>query len=114
MQPPTFICVFVQQSFYAVNASCTATEDLFIKPSLFNGVFFLDRRGQSRSAADAEALVIIGSKSAFRTNFHLRLSEVSLEETLEAGAVSGFVLCHLMNGVVDRVEIGCFRALGKV
>ena len=43
-----------------------------------------------------------------------RLFEISLQEALQRLAVSGFVARHLMDGVVDRVEIQRLRALCKV
>ena len=40
--------------------------------------------------------------------------EVSLEQTLVRSAVASFVLCHLVNGVVDRVEVECLCHLSCV
>ena len=41
-------------------------------------------------------------------------AEISLQQSCEARAVSSFVLCHFMDSIVDRVEVGCLRALCKV
>jgi len=42
------------------------------------------------------------------------LLEVAVEETLEAGAVTGFVLGHLVNRVVDCVIAEFLGALGDL
>ena len=48
-----------------------------------------------------------------RINRHPPL-EVAAQKTLEGRAVAGFVLGHLMHGVMDSVKVLGFRALGKI
>ena len=43
----------------------------------------------------------------------LKLLEVAVEETLEALAVASLILSHLMNSVVDSIEVQLFRTLGN-
>ena len=57
------------------------------------------------------AAIWLPSASAASPKGGGRLLEVAVEETLETGAVAGFVLGHLMNGVVDRVIAELLRAL---
>ena len=45
---------------------------------------------------------------------HVALAEVSLQKTLEACAVACLVASHLVNGVVDRIEIERLCALCEI
>ena len=45
--------------------------------------------------------------------FGKRLTEVSLKQALERSAVASLVLCHLVNGVMDRVEVLAKPAFAK-
>ena len=45
--------------------------------------------------------------------FWKRLTEVSLKESLECSAVASLVLCHLVNGVMDCVEVLAKPAFAK-
>ena len=42
------------------------------------------------------------------------LAEVSLEKSLESLAVSGLISGHLMNGIVDCIEVGSLSSLCKI
>ena len=42
------------------------------------------------------------------------LAEVALQQALESLAVTGFVAGHLMNGVMDRVEVQFLGLLGEL
>ena len=64
MKSPTFLCVFVQQSFNAVDASCAATEYLFIESPLLDGVFFSGQQRQIGSAVDTKPFVAVGDSAA--------------------------------------------------
>ena len=41
-------------------------------------------------------------------------AEVSVQQALECLAVSGLVACHLVDGVVDSVQVGGFGSLGQI
>lgn len=40
--------------------------------------------------------------------------EVTSQEAIEYTAVTSFVFCHFMNGVMDSVKISCFCTFSKV
>ena len=40
------------------------------------------------------------------------IAEITVEESLETAAVTGFVLGHFVNGVVDCIEVGSLGVLG--
>ena len=40
--------------------------------------------------------------------------EVALQQALEAAAMTGLVLCHLMDGIVDRIQVQGLCLLGQV
>ena len=42
------------------------------------------------------------------------LLEVAVEESLESCAMTGFVLCHLMYGVVDGIQVQSLCLLGNL
>ena len=42
------------------------------------------------------------------------LAEVSLEKTGKGLTMSCLVTCHLMNGIMDRIEVQLLRTLRKV
>ena len=42
------------------------------------------------------------------------LAEVSLQQACECFAVTSLVSCHLMNGVMDCIQIGSFRTFCQI
>ena len=40
--------------------------------------------------------------------------EVALQQALEAAAMTGLILCHLVDGVVDGVEVQLLGLLGQI
>src|SRR5699024_9289628 len=61
--------------------------------------------------ADKRAPGQVGRGRFFRIGL---LTEVTLQQTSEGLAVAGFVAGHLVDGVVDGVQVECLGALGQV
>ena len=84
--------------------------------SCFTPLFYLPLCPKRSLFTDPPSTYLPLSCEKVRERFHtsplpkslILLTEVAVQQTLEGLAVAGFVASHLMDGVVDSVEVQCF------